>query len=45
MIQIKNISKSFEGRDVLIDINGEFLPGNTSLIIGGSKMHAGFDCT
>jgi phospholipid/cholesterol/gamma-HCH transport system ATP-binding protein len=36
MIQIKNISKSFEGRDVLIDISGEFLPGNTSLIIGGS---------
>jgi phospholipid/cholesterol/gamma-HCH transport system ATP-binding protein len=36
MIQIKNISKAFNGRDVLVDINGEFLPGNTSLIIGGS---------
>lgn len=36
MIQINNISKSFEGRDVLLDISGEFLPGNTSLIIGGS---------
>jgi phospholipid/cholesterol/gamma-HCH transport system ATP-binding protein len=36
MIEIKHISKSFEGRDILVDINGEFLPGNTSLIIGGS---------
>lgn len=36
MIQIQNISKSFDGRDILIDISGEFLPGNTSLIIGGS---------
>ncbi len=36
MIQIQNISKSFNGKDVLIDISGEFKPGNTSLIIGGS---------
>ena len=36
MIQIQNISKSFEGRDILLDVSGEFLPGNTSLIIGGS---------
>ncbi len=36
MIQIQHISKSFDGRDILVDINGEFLPGNTSLIIGGS---------
>lgn len=36
MIQIQNISKQFDGREILIGISGEFLPGNTSLIIGGS---------
>ncbi len=36
MIEIKNISKAFNGRDVLLDINGSFKPGETSLIIGGS---------
>ena len=36
MIEIKNINKSFDGRDVLIGINGSFKPGETSLIIGGS---------
>jgi phospholipid/cholesterol/gamma-HCH transport system ATP-binding protein len=36
MIEIKHIHKSFEGRDVLLDINGTFEPKNTSLIIGGS---------
>ena len=36
MIEIKNISKAFNGRDVLMDINGSFKPGETSLIIGGS---------
>ena len=36
MIEIKNISKAFDGRDVLMDINGSFKPGETSLIIGGS---------
>lgn len=36
MIEIKNINKSFNGRDVLIGINGSFKPGETSLIIGGS---------
>jgi phospholipid/cholesterol/gamma-HCH transport system ATP-binding protein len=36
MIQLENISKSFNGRDILMGINGEFKPGNTSLIIGGS---------
>jgi phospholipid/cholesterol/gamma-HCH transport system ATP-binding protein len=36
MIEIKNINKSFNGRDVLIGINGSFKPGDTSLIIGGS---------
>jgi phospholipid/cholesterol/gamma-HCH transport system ATP-binding protein len=36
MIQIDNIHKAFDGRVVLAGINGQFLPGNTSLIIGGS---------
>jgi phospholipid/cholesterol/gamma-HCH transport system ATP-binding protein len=36
MIQIENICKSFGDRDILVGINGEFRPGNTSLIIGGS---------
>lgn len=36
MIKIENIHKAFEGRVVLAGISGEFLPGNTSLIIGGS---------
>lgn len=36
MIEIKNISKSFGGRQVLDNINGTFQQGDTSLIIGGS---------
>ncbi|MDZ7900453.1 MAG: ATP-binding cassette domain-containing protein [Arcicella sp.] len=36
MIEIKNINKSFNGRDVLMGINGSFNPGDTTLIIGGS---------
>jgi phospholipid/cholesterol/gamma-HCH transport system ATP-binding protein len=36
MIEIKNINKAFNGRDVLMGINGSFQPGETSLIIGGS---------
>ena len=36
MIEIKNISKAFEGRQVLENISGVFEPGFTSLIIGGS---------
>lgn len=36
MIDIKNISKSFNGRQILADIEGSFQPGDTSLIIGGS---------
>jgi phospholipid/cholesterol/gamma-HCH transport system ATP-binding protein len=36
MIEIKNISKSFEGRKVLDDISGIFEKGKCSLIIGGS---------
>lgn len=36
MIEIKNISKSFNGREILTGINGSFAPGETSLIIGTS---------
>ncbi len=36
MIEIKNISKAFEGRQVIENISGVFEPGVTSLIIGGS---------
>ncbi len=36
MIEIKNIHKAFEGQEVLININGKFEQGQTSLIIGGS---------
>lgn len=36
MIEIKDIRKAFDGRDVLLGIDGEFKPGDTSLIIGGS---------
>ena len=36
MIEIKNISKAFNGRDVLMGVSGSFKPGDTSLIIGGS---------
>ena len=36
MIEIKDIRKAFDGRDVLLGIDGEFKPGETSLIIGGS---------
>ncbi len=36
MIEIKHISKTFNGRQVLADISGTFAPGHTSLIIGSS---------
>lgn len=36
MIEIKHIYKSFDGRDVLKDINGKFENGKTNLIIGQS---------
>ena len=36
MIEIKNIFKSFEGRDVLKDISAVFQKGKTNLIIGQS---------
>ena len=34
MIRVENINKSFEGVEVLNDINHEFLPGKTNLVIG-----------
>ncbi len=36
MIEIKNISKSFEGREVLKDVSALFEKGKTNLIIGQS---------
>ena len=36
MIEIKHITKSFEGRPVLKDINAVFETGKTNLIIGRS---------
>ena len=36
MIEIKNISKSFNGRKVLDNISGVFRDGETSLVIGAS---------
>ena len=36
MIEINNISKAFNGRQVLENIGGKFVDSNTSLIIGGS---------
>ncbi|MGA0557420.1 ABC transporter ATP-binding protein [Larkinella sp. VNQ87] len=36
MIEIKDIQKTFGERTVLAGISGKFLPGDTSLIIGGS---------
>lgn len=36
MIDIKNISKTFNDRQVLAGIDGTFKPGDTSLIIGSS---------
>lgn len=36
MIEIKNISKSFNGRQVLDNVSGSFKKGDTSLVIGAS---------
>jgi phospholipid/cholesterol/gamma-HCH transport system ATP-binding protein len=36
MIEIKNISKAFNGKQVLDNINGIFKKGDTSLVIGAS---------
>lgn len=36
MIEIKNISKAFNGRQVLDNISGTFKKGDTSLVIGAS---------
>lgn len=36
MIEVKNLTKSFEDKTVLRDINATFLTGKTNLIIGQS---------
>lgn len=36
MIEVKNLCKSFDGKDVLVDINTVFEEGKTNLIIGQS---------
>ncbi|MDC1105630.1 ATP-binding cassette domain-containing protein [Prolixibacteraceae bacterium] len=36
MIEVKNIKKSFQGREVLKGIDATFMPGQTNLIIGQS---------
>lgn len=36
MIEVKNLNKSFNGKDVLKDVNGVFDKGKTNLIIGAS---------
>ena len=36
MIEVKNLCKSFDEKDVLIDINAVFEDGKTNLIIGQS---------
>ena len=36
MIQVENISKSFDDKQVLFDISGTFEKGKTNLIIGAS---------
>jgi len=36
MIEFSGISKSFEGRTVLDDVSGKFMPSDNSLVIGGS---------
>jgi phospholipid/cholesterol/gamma-HCH transport system ATP-binding protein len=36
MIQVRNISKSFDGNTVINDISSDFEPGRTNLIIGRS---------
>ena len=36
MIEVKNLCKSFEGREVLKNINTVFEDGKTNLIIGQS---------
>ena len=38
MIELKGLWKSFEGRDVLKDINATFENGKTNLIIGKNRI-------
>ena len=43
MIEVKNITKSFDGRVVLKDISTTFEDGKTNLIIGRSGSGNGND--
>jgi len=36
MIEVKNVSKSFEGKQILFNVNGVFKKGQTNMIIGAS---------
>ncbi|MDE6117133.1 MAG: ATP-binding cassette domain-containing protein, partial [Duncaniella sp.] len=36
MIEVKNITKSFDGKTILHDISAKFYKGKTNLIIGQS---------
>lgn len=36
MIEVKNVTKSFDGKTILHDVSCEFFPGKTNLIIGQS---------
>ncbi len=36
MIEVKNITKSFDGRTILHDVSAKFYTGRTNLIIGQS---------
>lgn len=36
MIEVKNVSKTLSGKQVLFDVSANFKPGVTSMIIGGS---------
>ena len=36
MIEVQNISKSFDGKEVISDVSGTFHKGKTNLIIGSS---------
>lgn len=36
MIEVKNITKSFDGKTILHDVSAKFYTGKTNLIIGQS---------
>jgi phospholipid/cholesterol/gamma-HCH transport system ATP-binding protein len=36
MIEIQNLNKSFDGKQILTDVSIQFEKGKTNLVIGGS---------